>query len=233
MYWPIVTVEAKGPDGTHYQCHLQNEHNAAIMLNNRLQLKRKANLPIPYDQAVVFTIDMASFIVELNCHWVSAGENGEDIFWGKQLKCWNLHDESPEYFNSARQSIRNCIEWARHNALSEIRSDLTALRVLRLQASSSLASISMPNQTLRPQQILNVATPDPQLDMVLGANSSASVPSHVPNDSSASGRVHERQVTPLTSTSSESIPRDESNRRRKQTPSMDLDSEFVRRTYSR
>lgn len=116
------------------------------MLNNRLQLERQANLPIPYNQAVVFTIDMASFIVELHCHWVSAGENGEDVFRGKQLKCWNLHDESPEYFNNARRSIRNCVEWARRNALSEIRSDLTALRLLRLQASSSLASISNLNQ---------------------------------------------------------------------------------------
>lgn len=148
LFWPVVTIEGKGPRGTLDEAHLQNAYNAAVMLNNIFQLKRKAHRPLPYDQALVFTVNLVYYNIELTCHWVSAGEDGQDVFLGKVLRCWTMRDDTAAQWNLARMGIRNCIEWARNKALPDIRSDLAAVReIQRQQGPRQISSIPSVTQS--------------------------------------------------------------------------------------
>jgi len=98
----------------------------AIMLNNRFHLKRTAGLPLPYVQALIFTVSLTT-TASLNCHWVSQDKEGDDVFWTKQLASWDLFSMEPDTLNKARRAIRNCIEYARRNSFDEIQANLVVI----------------------------------------------------------------------------------------------------------
>lgn len=129
VWWPFATVEAKGSKGTFAECHLQNQQSAAIMLKNRFYLKRVAHLPLPYGRAFIFTIDLTT-AVRLNCHWVSQDDDGNDVYWTKQLAGWDLLSIEPDELNKARRGIRNCIDYARQINFEELQVDLSSLHAL-------------------------------------------------------------------------------------------------------
>lgn len=201
------------------------------MLNNRLRLKRLAHLPPPYRQAFIFTIDV-TVIASLNCHWVSQDEDGDNIFWTKQLACWNLLSLEPGELNKARRGIRNVIEYARRISFGDVHADLAALLALRLApVPTSLPDIASDNRILLEEQSASPFGHAVRDDNV-GSNDGNDVEPtlsvrKVPQDPAAPPTptsVRPSQTLPPERDHSSSATSTSNHRRRKPTPSMEYTS---------
>lgn len=134
MYWPMVTIEGKGAKGQIRIARLQNLHNASIMVNSILELKRNVSkktkgneLEAFYGRALVFTVELTAELIQLNCHWAVEGNNGQTSYYGRTLDSWSLHSPKFEVFEDARRCVRNVVEWGRTQAFEEMKKVISIL----------------------------------------------------------------------------------------------------------
>lgn len=95
MCWPVVTIEGKGARGQICKARLQNLHNASIMVNNILELKIRVrektkgnDLEDFYGRALVFTVELTTELIQINCHWAVKGKDGQTSYYGRTLDSW-------------------------------------------------------------------------------------------------------------------------------------------------
>lgn len=97
MHWPVFTVEGKGAAGQLRKAQRQNLYNAAIMINNLLELKKMVtSKDSPFGRALVMSMELTAEVVQLNCHWAIRSAEGDIIFYGKTLGSWSLHCPRPD-----------------------------------------------------------------------------------------------------------------------------------------
>lgn len=70
MYWPMITIKGKSARGQVHKARLQNLHNASIMVNNILELKKNVSKKIKgneleafYSRALVFTMELTTELI--------------------------------------------------------------------------------------------------------------------------------------------------------------------------
>lgn len=70
MYWPMITIKGKSARGQVHKARLQNLHNASIMVNNILELKKNVSKKIKgneleafYGWALVFTMELTTELI--------------------------------------------------------------------------------------------------------------------------------------------------------------------------
>ncbi len=130
LVWPVFTVEGKGAAGQLRKARRQNMHNGSIMVNNLLELKKKAQAgKVPFGQAIAMSMELTAEVVQLNCHWATLTKN-EIHYWIRTCGSWSLHCPRLATYQDSTRCISNGVEWIRRSMYDEIMTDLSALEEL-------------------------------------------------------------------------------------------------------
>ena len=125
--WPIFTIEAQGDRGSMRVARLRNLHNAAVMLSNLFELKRKCGDEEAFFNKVhVIGVELTAESVQLSCYWACRNDAGDIEYFGKRVQCWSLLDQTGDSLRQARCGIRNAFSWILLRTLGWIVSDMAA-----------------------------------------------------------------------------------------------------------
>ena len=151
--WPIFIIEARGDGGSMRVARLLNLHNAAVMLSNLFELKRKCgNEKTFFNKVHVIGVELTAESVQLSCYWSCRKNNGGIEYFGKMLQCWSLFDETGDSLRDARRGIHNVFEWMKTWTFEWIQSDMAAFEIKNEQI---LHSHITPARTLASQYGVN------------------------------------------------------------------------------
>lgn len=128
--WPFLTIEEYWETDSNI-ARLRNMHNMSMMLHNRVLLRKKAGLPVPYGEAFIFGIDLSwrpGRQTHFCCAWVELDEEDQkETHWISTLLKIRDISGSPEDFERMRHATKNLIEYAADLNYPNIIADLTTL----------------------------------------------------------------------------------------------------------
>jgi len=128
LAYPLVTLEAKGPQGSRLVARLQSLHNGATMLSNLLHLKQKCGEDSGsgfFNKIHVLSLEASTETIQISCYWATRDDNEKVRYYGTVLQSWD--PSMIPAFKEAHRCIRNALEWVRDQAFEWINSDLTSL----------------------------------------------------------------------------------------------------------
>ena len=128
LAFPLVALEAKGPQGSGLVARLQSLHNGATMLSNLLHLKRKCGEESElgfFNRVHVLSLEISTESIQISCYWATRVDKEQVRYYGMMLQSWNPF--MIPAFKEAHRCIRNALEWVRDQAFEWINSDLTSL----------------------------------------------------------------------------------------------------------
>ncbi|MCJ1230962.1 hypothetical protein MMC12_007637 [Toensbergia leucococca] len=117
LAWPFFTIEEKEPKGHMRVAMRKKLYNAAIMLSNFLESRKRAEGRTAaeidrsfFNKIHVIGVEVTDQIVSLSCYLVTRSQSGVIRYHGTLLQTWALFDRTGKSYTDAQSCISKALD---------------------------------------------------------------------------------------------------------------------------